>query len=142
MNCPNCGAPPLHPPSAQCHVCGASTAEAGTAPWTGKVTTLPPAEAMGVLAREITARGAHVVTHSETMMTGTVTVPKQPNMLAAIVLFLLCIVPMVIYMIVQSRPDVYGWSIQVAPEGPGSRVTYSGQGQAGAMIFQAVSALP
>jgi len=75
-------------------------------------------------------------------MTGTFTVARKPNLVVATLLFLLCIVPMIIYMIVQSRPDVYGWSIQVVPEGDGSVVTYSAQGTAGALIFQAVSGLP
>lgn len=97
---------------------------------------------MAVLAREVTARGAHVTTQSETSMTGTITVARQPNVLVATLLFLLCIVPMIIYLIVQSRPDVYGWSIQVTPEGEGARVTYSAQGAAAPAIFEAIAALP
>lgn len=97
---------------------------------------------MSALAQAVTARGAQVTTQSAMSMTGTLTVRRQPNVFAATALFLLCIVPMIIYLIVESRPDVFGWSIQVAPEGEGSRVTYSAQGGAGAVIFHAVSALP
>lgn len=142
MNCPNCGAPPLQPPSTVCHVCGAPRGEAGAPGWAGKATQLPPAEALAALAREITARGAHVTTQSATSMTGTLTVRRQPNVLAALVLFLLCVVPAIIYLIVQSRPDVFGWSVQVTPNETGSLVTYSGQGAASALVFQAISALP
>lgn len=142
-NCANCGAPPLRPPSTRCHVCGGPRGVASDVPtWAGRVTSLSPAAALSALAQAVTARGAHVTTQSGTNMTGTLTVRRQPNVVAATLLFLLCIVPMIIYMIVQSRPDVYGWSIQVTPEGEGSRVTYSAQGGAGSVIFQAILALP
>jgi hypothetical protein len=98
---------------------------------------------LSALAQEVTARGAHVTTQSETTLTGTLTVPRRPSIILATLLFLLCIVPMIIYLIVQSRPDVHVWSVHVAPdEGGGSRVTYSAQGAAAPVIFQAVSGLP
>jgi len=83
-----------------------------------------------------------VTTQSETTVTGTLTVPRRPNVLLATLLFLLCIVPMVIYLIVQSRPDVYGWSVHVTPSEEGSHVTYSAQGAAGPIVFAVISALP
>ncbi len=140
-NCASCGAPPLRPPAARCHVCGAD-AGGEAAPWAGKSTRLAPEAAVGALAQAVTARGAHITTQSATTLTGTITVPRKPNIIAALVLFMLCIVPMVIYLIVQSRPDVYVWSIHVAPEGEGSIVTYSGHPGAGPAIFAAVSSLP
>lgn len=141
MNCPNCGAPPLRPPAPVCHVCGAAP-DAGAEAWQGKATRLPPAEALSAVAQAVTARGAHVTTQSPTSMTGTITVRRQPNVFAAVALFLLCIIPMIIYLITQSRSDVYPWSVHVAPDGEGSIVTYSAHGGAGPVIFQAVSALP
>lgn len=140
--CPKCGAPPKRPLAAKCSNCGTPAKERGSKPWTGKDTRLAPGAAISQLVSEVTSRGAQVTTQSATTLTGTFTVRKRVDMITALVLFVLCVVPFVIYLMAQSRPDVYVWSIEVAPDSLGSRVNYSAQGPAAPLIYQAIAALP
>jgi hypothetical protein len=69
---------------------------------------------------------------------------KRPSVLVAVILFLLCFVPGVIYLIVASRPETTVWSIEATADGAGSRViaVVTGSIPASRVVYEAMRTLP
>jgi len=86
--------------------------------------------------------GAQVTGHTGTAIIGFVRVRRTPNVLVAILLFLLCIVPLVIYLIVQSKDDTFPFTIELVPVDGGTEVRWSGVGDGANVAQGAVGSLP
>ncbi|MDQ1443656.1 MAG: hypothetical protein QOI20_120 [Acidimicrobiaceae bacterium] len=105
-------------------------------------TELPPEQAAATLTRALSGMGAHVTSQTSTAITGFVKVRRTPNVFVAILLFLLCIVPLVIYLIAQSKDDTFPFAFELVARNDGTEVRWSGTGPAADIARGAAGTLP
>jgi hypothetical protein len=86
--------------------------------------------------------GATVISQTERSITGEVRVRKNPSCLIACLLLLLLVVPGIVYLIVAGKDIVEPFSIQLIPEGHGTRAHPAGRGYGMSAAVQAVANLP
>jgi hypothetical protein len=114
----------------------------GPQPGLGRATSLAPAQASASLVQTLTALGAQVTTRTGDAVTGVVTEQQNPNMFLVIVLLIFCVLPGIVYLVIARRTVTFPFSIQLAPEGAGSRASVVGQGAGLRVAQQAVATLP
>jgi hypothetical protein len=138
QSCRNCGT--VVPGAAKwCPTCRTPT-DAGPPPT--KRTTLPPDQAAAALVRALATSGAMITSQTPNTIIGFVRVKRSPNVIVAILLFLLCVVPFIIYLIVQSKDDSYQFAFELVLVDTGTEVRWSGNGPAALIAQGAAGALP
>lgn len=105
------------------------------------ITALPPAQAQHALLTELAALGAEVRHQTPGTISGVYTVRGRPSVAAAIILFLICIIPGVIYLIAASKDTVEPFHIELRPDGTGTAIWPSGS-QAAAIAAQRINTTP
>lgn len=105
---------------------------------TGMYLGLPPDDAAGAVVQQLTASGARVSTYTTSLITGTVTVKRRPNLLLAVLLWLVCVVPMIIYVVSASKDVTQAFSVRLEPSGEGVRAFPVGEGEALERVARAV----
>ena len=89
-------------------------------------TALPPAQAQQAVLTELAAIGAQVHHQRPGTLTGTWTLQRRPSVPVAILLFLLCVVPGVIYLIAASKDRTEPFHITLTPNGQGTTIHVAG----------------
>lgn len=104
----------------------------------GRTTSLPPDRAASQLVRDLSARGATVTYQQPDMVAGTV--QTSPDMLTALLLFLLFVLPGLIYLFTASgsRP----FSITIEPHGDGAYAIPAGEKAGQRLAVEVVRTLP
>lgn len=95
------------------------------------VTTTDVATAQATVTHRLGLTGAGITTNQPGSLTGAVLVRPDINAVAIVILFLLCIIPGLIYLIASlasSRQQTFPFSVQFFPVDGGTRVLTSGSG--------------
>lgn len=108
----------------------------------GKYTSLGPDQAASTLVQLLTSGGAVITTQSPSSITGVVNTQNKPSCIVATILFLIFIIPAIIYMIVASKNTSDPFSLALTPDGTGTRINGNGQGRGLVAINWAVDQLP
>lgn len=108
----------------------------------GKWTSLPPAQAAAVMAQLLTGHGAVITTQSADGLSGYVTTKSNPSCIVATILFLIFIVPAIIYMIAASKTVQDPFSVMFIADRGGTRMHGNGQGRGLAAVVWAADQLP
>lgn len=85
--------------------------------------------------------GALVTAQTSTSVTGHVVTKKKPSVLVAILLWFICVVPMVIYLINSSKDVQEPFSISLTPVPGGTRVEGGGTGRGMSAVHWVLSQL-
>lgn len=93
-------------------------------------TSLPPHVAGDHLAFAVAQQGGTITTKGPGVITGTFTTHRSPNVLVAILLFLLCIIPAIIYLISESKDRTEPFTVTLQPAGQGTHIHVAGAGAA------------
>lgn len=105
-------------------------------------TSLAPDQAAALLCQTLTASGAQVTTQTDRSITGIMHIRRRPSCIIAFLLFMLLIIPGVIYLVIAGKDIDDPYSIQVIPEGQGSMVHAAGQGYGLEVATEAIRRLP
>lgn len=105
-------------------------------------TTLPPNVTGDHLAFAVAQQGGTITAKTPTMITGTFTTHRSPNVLVAILLFVLCIIPAIIYLITESKDRTEPFTVTITPAGQGSDIHVAGAGSAAHAARTAAMRLP
>lgn len=106
-----------------------------------RFTSLPPDQAAGFLVQTLTASGAQVMSQTPQSITGLMHITKRPSCIVATLLLLL-VIPGIIYLVIAGKDINDPYSVQIIPEGQGSRVHASGQGRGLEVALKAIDRLP
>lgn len=90
----------------------------------------------------LVARGCIVTATDQRQVMGHVAEKGTVNWLIAGLLWLLCILPMMVYVVQASQQRTKPFHIEVSPDGPGARVTVTGSGAGLRLASEAVLLLP
>jgi hypothetical protein len=107
-----------------------------------RFTSLAPDQAAAYLTQVLTMHGATVLTQTERSITGEMRIRKNPSCLVATLLFLLLVVPGIVYLIVAGKDIQDPYSIQLIPEGHGTRAHPAGRGHGLNAALRATEQLP
>lgn len=88
-----------------------------------------PEELMAFVTRQLVGAGALVTTQSLSGLSGHVHTKKKPSVLVAILLWFICIIPMVIYLVNSSKDVQEPFSLTFSPDAGGTRVEFAGVGR-------------
>ncbi len=121
---------------------GSVMAKKGRVAIEAKFSTLPPDQAAAFLVQTLTASGAQVMSQTTSSITGVMHIRRRPSFLVAFLLFLLAVVPGIIYLVIAGKDINDPYSIQVLPEGQGTMVHPAGQGYGLKVAVEAVEHLP
>jgi hypothetical protein len=105
-------------------------------------TSLPPDQAAAYLTQLLTMHGATVHSQTERSITGEVRIRKNPSCLVATLLFLLLVVPGIIYVIVAGKDIQDPFSVQLIPQGQGTLAHAAGRGHGLDAALRAIGRLP
>ncbi len=105
-------------------------------------TVLPPDQTSAFLVQTLTASGAQVVSQTDRSITGVMHIRRRPSCLIATLLFLLLIIPGILYLALAGKDIEDPYSIQILPQGQGSMVHPAGQGYGLEVAQQAITRLP
>jgi hypothetical protein len=105
-------------------------------------TPLPPDQAAAYLTQVLTMHGATVLTQTERSITGEMRIRRNPSCLVASLLFLLLVVPGIVYLVVAGKDIQDPFSIQLIPEGQGTRAHAAGRGHGLNAALRAIQRLP
>jgi hypothetical protein len=97
------------------------------------IVAMPPDQLAGYLSHQFSGYGAIVNSQSAIGVTGQLTTKQKPSWLVAVLLWFICIIPMIIYLINHSKDVADPFSLTFTPQGAGTRVDVSGQGRGAAM---------
>jgi hypothetical protein len=111
-------------------------------PQTERFTSLPPEHALGVLLQALAGGGAQITAQSPTVIVGNVITKNQPSCIVASVLFLIFIIPAIIYLMTAGRDVVEPFSISLRAQDNGTWVSGSGRGRGLAAVKYAIEQLP
>lgn len=107
-----------------------------------RFTPMAPDQTIALLIQTLTASGAQVLSQSERSITGVMHIRRRPSCVVAFLLFILLIIPGIIYLVIAGKDIDDPYSIQVLPEGQGSMVHPAGQGFGLQVAVAAISRLP
>lgn len=88
-----------------------------------------PEVVMAFVVRELVGAGALVTTQSPHGVAGHVVTKKRPSILVAILLWFICIIPMVIYLVNGSKDVQEPFSLTFATDSGGTRIDIGGVGR-------------
>lgn len=108
----------------------------------GKYTSLAPDVAAVQIAHMLSSRGATITSQTPGSIVGVVVTKNKPSVVVAILLFLLCVIPLIIYMINASKDSQEPFSLSLSADGTGTRINGDGQGKALMLINEVVDSLP
>jgi hypothetical protein len=80
-------------------------------------------------AQLLVANGAMITSQSAGGISGYVLTRKKPDLITAVLLFLLCIIPLIIYLISASKDVQDPFTLTFVPDGGGTRMHGNGQGR-------------
>ncbi len=107
-----------------------------------RFTSLPPEQAIGVLLQALVSGGAQITSQAPTVIVGNVITKRQPSCLIASLLFLIFIIPAIIYLMTAGRDVTDPFTISLRPHDNGSWVSGAGQGRGFGAVRYALSQLP
>jgi hypothetical protein len=107
-----------------------------------RFTSLAPDQAAAYLTQVLTMGGATVLSQSERAITGEMRIRRNPSCLVATLLFLLLVVPGIVYLVVAGKDTQDPFSIQLIPEGHGTRAHAAGRAHGLNAALRAVEQLP
>ena len=103
---------------------------------------LAPDQTIALLIQTLTASGATVLSQSERSIAGVMHIRRRPSCVVAFLLFILLVIPGIIYLVIAGKDIDDPYSIQVLPEGQGSMVHPAGQGFGLRAPVAAIARLP
>lgn len=105
--------------------------EADDGPTVGGPVTVSaaPEDVAAFVVRELVGAGALVTAQSSTSISGHVLTKKKPSVLIAILLWFICIIPMVIYLVNGSKDSVEPFSLTFTSDPGGTRIEVGGVGR-------------
>lgn len=108
-----------------------------------RYTSLSPEQATHAVAAELTRRGFTVLNSSGGMVVAEHTFRREPSAVIAFLWFLLCIVPMFIYLLTARSEHTVSATVVISARDPGSMVSCSGSSQwAYERSLEAIAVLP
>ena len=105
-------------------------------------TPLPPDQAAALLVQTLTASGAQVASQTDRSITGVMHIRRRPSCVIAFLLFILLIIPGIIYLVIAGKDIDDPYSLQLIPEGQGTMVHPAGQGYGLEVAVAAIKHLP
>lgn len=106
------------------------------------VTSAAPQDAWNYLASALTASGIQITYQQQPTLAGQLVEHREANVLAAIVLLLLCLIPGIVYLFTARKTRVHHVSLQFTAEGAGTRIAVTGTGFALTAAMAALRQLP
>ncbi len=103
---------------------------------------LPLHLAPAQMAMLIAQFGGSVTSQTPHAITGAYRTRGDISMIAAIILFLMCIVPFIVYLLSANKDIAEPLTVTAVPDGPGTRMYGSGQGRGLWCAEQAAMAMP
>ena len=107
-----------------------------------RFTSMAPDQTAALLIQTLTASGAQVLSQSERSITGVMHIRRRPSCIVATLLFLLLVIPGIIYLVIAGKDIDDPYSIQILPEGQGAMVHPAGQGFGLKVAVAAIDRLP
>jgi hypothetical protein len=113
------------------------------APRDGRWTSLPPTEAQSEVVRVLSAAGIPIQGQEPGLVHAVVRLRGKPNVMRAILLDALCIIPGIIYLIRASRTRMLPADVYLVPSSPGTTsITIRAAPEARRALLSVLAALP
>lgn len=105
-------------------------------------TSLAPAEAQARLVADLAHLGVEVAIQAPGMISGAYTIRQRKSLAVALFLLMLCVVPAVVYLLLQPTSKTETFTLSLVSEETGTRIHGIGEALALQLARQAVETLP